>query len=163
MEKLDSALCQWIVLYIHYFNFLIFMHFIGTSFCCIFFAWFFYKNVLYLILNLWTRFQCHTFFSFSRYQTKCVIEILFTQLMTSWTLDLSSIILQSNGRQVEKEWRTEIQKFEYLKNKKSFLHEIKSIFYSFGRAIIWWKNRKLMKIVDRSFKKIVHVLLCIPN
>ena len=27
MEKLDSELCQWILLYIHYFNFLIFMHF----------------------------------------------------------------------------------------------------------------------------------------
>ena len=26
MEKLDSALCQWTVLYIYYFNFLIFMH-----------------------------------------------------------------------------------------------------------------------------------------
>ena len=27
MEKLDSALCQWIILYNHYFSFLIFMHF----------------------------------------------------------------------------------------------------------------------------------------
>ena len=27
MEKLDSALCQWIILYIHYFNFVIFTHF----------------------------------------------------------------------------------------------------------------------------------------
>ena len=27
MEKLDSALCQQTVLYIHYFNFLILMHF----------------------------------------------------------------------------------------------------------------------------------------
>ena len=26
MEKIDSALCQWIALYIHYFNFLILMH-----------------------------------------------------------------------------------------------------------------------------------------
>ena len=31
----------------------------------------------------------------------------------------------------EKEGRTEIQKFEYLKNEKSFLDEIKSIFHSF--------------------------------
>ena len=57
----------------------------GNSFCCTFSAWFFYKNVLYLILHLLTRFHCHTFF-FSRYQTKCVIEFLFRQLMTSWTL-----------------------------------------------------------------------------
>ena len=41
-------------------------------------------------------------FSFSRYQTKCVIE-----------------------------GRTEIQKIEYLENEKSFLDEIKSIFHSF--------------------------------
>ena len=31
----------------------------------------------------------------------------------------------------------EIQKVEYLKNKKSFLDERKSIFDSFWRAIIW--------------------------
>ena len=30
-----------------------------------------------------------------------------------------------------------LQKFEYLKNKKSFLDEIKNIFHSFRRAIIW--------------------------
>ena len=31
----------------------------------------------------------------------------------------------------EKEGRPEIQKFEYLKNEKSFLQEIKCIFHSF--------------------------------
>ena len=31
----------------------------------------------------------------------------------------------------EKERRTEIEKFEYLENVKSFLDEIKSIFHSF--------------------------------
>ena len=36
----------------------------------------------------------------------------------------------------------EIQKFEYLDNKNSFLDEIKSIFPSFWRAIISWKNKK---------------------
>ena len=59
--------------------------------------------------------------------------------------DLSSIILQSNDRQVEKEGRTEIQKIEYLENEKSFLDEIKRIFHSFWRAIIWCKNKNLMK------------------
>ena len=35
----------------------------GTSFWCTFSAWFFHKNVLYiLILYQWTQFQCHTFF-----------------------------------------------------------------------------------------------------
>ena len=38
----------------------------------------------------------------------------------------------------EKEVKTESQIFEYLKNEKSFLAEIKNIFHSFWRAIIWW-------------------------
>ena len=42
----------------------------------------------------------------------------------------------------KKEETTEIQKFEYLENKKSFLDEIKSIFYSFWRVIIWWKKER---------------------
>ena len=53
--------------------------------------------------------------------------------------------------------RTEIQKFEYLENKKSFLDEIKSTFHSFWRAIIWWK-KKLMKIADTSFNQKVSFL-----
>ena len=43
----------------------------------------------------------------------------------------------SNGWQGEKKGMTEIQKFEYLENKESFLDEIKNIFHSFWRAIIW--------------------------
>ena len=46
-----------------------------------------------------------------------------------------SIILASDGRQGEKEGMTEIQKFQYLENEKSFLDEIKSIFHSFGEKI----------------------------
>ena len=42
-----------------------------------------------------------------------------------------------------------IQKFKYIKNEKSFLDEIKNIFW---RAIIWWKNKNLLKIADTSFK-----------
>ena len=66
-------------------------------------------------------------FSFSRYQTKCVIKFLFRQLMTSQTL-----IIYRNGRQGEKERRTEIQKFEYLENEKRFSDEIKSVIHSFS-------------------------------
>ena len=36
--------------------------------------------------------------------------------------------------------RKKLQKFEYLENEKSFLDEIKNIFHSFWRAIIWWKK-----------------------
>ena len=48
--------------------------------------------------------------------------------------------------------REKIHKFEYLENERSFLDEIKNIFYSFWRAMIWWKNKRLIKIVDASFK-----------
>ena len=37
----------------------------------------------------------------------------------------------------EENWIMEIHKFEYLKNKKSFLNEIKNAFHSFCRIIIW--------------------------
>ena len=35
-----------------------------------------------------------------------------------------------------------LQKFEYLENQKSFLNEIKNIFCSFYRALIWCKKSK---------------------
>ena len=38
-----------------------------------------------------------------------------------------------------------LNKFEYLENEKNFLDEIKSIFHSFWRAIIWWTNKNLIK------------------
>ena len=41
-----------------------------------------------------------------------------------------------------------LQKLEYLQNEKSFLDEIKKIFHSFWRPIIWWKN----KMAGTSFK-----------
>ena len=44
-----------------------------------------------------------------------------------------------------------LQKSEYLENEKSFSDEIKNIFHSFWRAIIWWKNKNLIKIADASF------------
>ena len=44
------------------------------------------------------------------------------------------------GKEAEK-----LQKFEYLENEKSFLDDIKNIFHSFWRVIIWWKNKKFDK------------------
>ena len=46
------------------------------------------------------------------------------------------------GLQEEKDGKTEIQKSEYLENKKSFLDKIKKKFHSFWRAVIWWKKKK---------------------
>ena len=57
----------------------------GASFWCTFSAWFFYKNVPYLILYQWTQFQCHTLF-LSQDIKQNVIKFLFRQLMTPKTL-----------------------------------------------------------------------------
>ena len=54
------------------------------------------------------------------------------------------IYLQSTSKAMadgEKEWKMEMQKFEYLENEKSFLDEIKRIFCSFWRVIIWWEKK----------------------
>ena len=40
----------------------------------------------------------------------------------------------------EKKWKTETQKSKYLENEKSFLDEMKNIFHSFERVIVWRKK-----------------------
>ena len=52
----------------------------------------------------------------------------------------------------EKKRKMEIQIFEYLENEKTFSDEIKSIFHSFLRAIIWWRIKVFKKIANTSFK-----------
>ena len=54
----------------------------------------------------------------------------------------TSICPFESGKSGKKE---EKYRFEYLENEKSFLDEIKNIFHSFWRAIIWWKNKHLIK------------------
>ena len=45
-----------------------------------------------------------------------------------------------SGKEGEK-----LQKFEYLENEKRYLDEIKNIFLSFWRPVIWCKNKNLIK------------------
>ena len=70
-------------------------------------------------------------FSFSRYQTKCVIMFLFGRLIALQTLRF--IFDQSLKQRLteEKEGKMETQKFQYLENGESLLDEIKSIFHNF--------------------------------
>ena len=56
----------------------------GTCFCCIFSAWFFCKDVLYLILHLWTKFQFHNFFPFQDIKQN-VIWVVFEPLFFMMT------------------------------------------------------------------------------
>ena len=50
-----------------------------------------------------------------------------------------------------KKGKTEIQRFEYLENKKRFLDQINSIFCKYLRAIIWWKNEKSLRKLEKNF------------
>ena len=75
--------------------------------------------------------------------------------MTSQVIPLPFVLLYLES--MEKKGK-KIQKFEYLKNVKSFFDEIKNTFHSFGRAIIWWKNNRLRIITFKlqSFKIVTY-------
>ena len=52
----------------------------GTSFQCTFFCILFHKNVLYLILYQWIKFQCHTFLPSQNIKQ----NILLSSYLDSW-------------------------------------------------------------------------------
>ena len=110
-----------------------------TSLWCTFCAWFSIKNFPYWVLYQWTQFQCHNLFP----SQDAKQNVLLSSYLDGWwnrkLWDLSSINLWSNSWEGKKEGKRERQKCEYLENEKSFLDEIKSIFHSFWRAIIWWE------------------------
>ena len=62
----------------------------------------------------------------------------------SWHINYSISICPFESRKCGKEGE-KLQKFEYLKNEKSFSDEIKNIFRSFWKTIIWSKNKNLIK------------------
>ena len=74
----------------------------GTGFWCTFSAWFFHKNVPYLILYQWPKFQCHTF----PLSQDIKQNVLWSSYLDSWwhqnLQDLSWIKLSSNGWQGRK-------------------------------------------------------------
>ena len=58
----------------------------------------------------------------------------------------------------------EIQKFEYLDNKKSFLDKIKTIFRDYLRAVIWRKNEKIADTIFKvCLRYIFASLFCMPK
>ena len=76
-------------------------------------------------------------FSFSEYLTRCFFKFIFRQLMTCKLEDLSWISSKLMADRKKKEGKMVMQNFKYLENKKNFLDEIKNMFLSFWRAIIW--------------------------
>ena len=70
---------------------------------------------------------------------EAVFELLHLQIYAShFMTSYSTSICPFESGKCEKEGKKS-QKFEYLENEKSFLDEIKNIFHSFWRAIIWWE------------------------
>ena len=59
-------------------------------------------------------------------------------------INYSTSFVLLNLEKVERK-RKQYKNLNYLENEKSFLDEIKNIFHSFWRAIIWWKNKNLIK------------------
>ena len=60
--------------------------------------------------------------------------------ITNYPTSICPFVSGKCGKEAKK-----LQKFEYLENEKSFFDEIKDTSHSFGRAIIWWKNKNLIK------------------
>ena len=116
-------------------------------------AWFFHSNVSYLILYQWTKFQCHILFLSQDIKQNVLLR---SYLEDSWWhhkfWDFFKLTSKAMADREKKVRKMKIQKFEYLKNKKSFLDEMKNIFHSFWKAIIWWKINIWWKIADTSFK-----------
>ena len=69
-------------------------------------------------------------FSFSQYQTKCLIKFLFrVDDVIKFKTYLQTTSKAMADRE-KKKGKREIQKFKYLENEKSFCDEIKNIFHS---------------------------------
>ena len=102
----------------------------GTTFRCTFSAYFFNKDVPYLILN-WLHFNVRPIFllkiSNNMFLNSC--------LANRWRHKINfKIYLRSFSQAMadrRKKRKRKIQKCEYLENEKSFLDEIESIFYTF--------------------------------
>ena len=121
------------------------------TFWCTFSAWFFHKNVPYLILCQLSNFQSQSFFPFQDIKKDVLLSFYSDNWWRNKLKDLSSIILYSDGRQGKKEGKTLIQKIEYLENEKTFSYETKGIFQLFkGYHLV-----EKWKVLDTSFK--IHI------
>ena len=110
-----------------------------SSFWCTFWAWFFHKNVAYLILYQWAKFQCHTCFPSQGIKpNKLLSSYLDSWRHINFKIYLGSSSNETADREKKKRGKMETQKIKYLENEKSFLDEVKNILHSFWRGIIWW-------------------------
>ena len=111
----------------------------GASIWCTFSAWFFHKNVPYLILYQWTKFQCHTLFLSQDIKQ----NVLSSSYLDSWWRHKFEIFLGSTSTAMadrsKKRGRQRYKNLNISRTKRASLDEIKNIFHSFWRATIWWE------------------------
>ena len=97
-----------------------------ANFWCTFSALFFHKDIPYLILYQWIKFQWHTLFLSQDIKQ----NMLLSSYLDKWwprRFFLNQPLKEwLTGK---KEGKTKIQKFEYFENKKSFLDQIKKTFF----------------------------------
>ena len=104
----------------------------GASIWCTFSALFFYKNIPYLILYQWTKFQYHVLFLSQDIKQ----NVLLSSSLDSWDFSGSTSTKEMADRG-KKRVRRQYKKFEYLENERKFLDEINKIFHSFWRATLF--------------------------
>ena len=100
--------------------------------------------VPYLILYQWKKCQCHIF-SFSRYQTKCVIKFFFRQLMRSqtlWFIFEQPLKQWLTGRKREEDGNTKIW---ISREQKELFRWNKKHFWKFLKSYHLKKNKNLLK------------------
>ena len=76
----------------------------------------------------------------------------------AWHLNYSTSICPFESGKSGKE-EEKIQEIKYFENEEDFLDEIKNIFHNFWRAIIWWKNKNLIKNSDTSLDNCIKLYL----
>ena len=109
----------------------------GTSFWCTFSAWCFHKKCSLLNTLSLDKVSMLYLFSFSRYQAKCVIS---SYLSSRWGVNFkiylrTTIKAMADGE--KKRGRRKYKNLNIWRTKGAFYVEIKNIFHSFWRAIIW--------------------------
>ena len=63
----------------------------------------------------------------------------------NYSISICSFESKKCGKEGKKLYLIYLDYTEFLESEKRFFHEIKNIFYSFWKAIIWWKEKNLIK------------------
>ena len=118
-----------------------------TSFCCIFCAWFFHKNIPYLILYQWLKFQCHTLFPSQDIKQ----NVLWSSYLNSWWRH-KNYFGSSPQAMADREKRGESgnTKNWISRERKEIFRWNKNIFHSFWGTIIWWKIEISQKALSKT-------------